>query len=175
MVSESVEKILNAEKDASQLIEKAHAEAADIIKKAKSDAASYRASVMADAVKKEAELEKDFDIRKEEAKRTLGERLLKEEENLKICLQKNNLYVEIGSTVIYSRLIEGEFVKYNHILPSAFENVVTVNKDALLSSIERAAIVARNDRFNVVKDYAMGLLVADIFYSLAAALQGGIY
>ena len=32
-----------------------------------------------------------------------------------------------------------------------------------------------NDRFNVVKDYAMGLLVADIFYSLAAALQGGIY
>ena len=32
-----------------------------------------------------------------------------------------------------------------------------------------------NDRFNVVRDYAMGLLVADIFYSLAAALQGGIY
>ena len=83
MVSESVEKILNAEKDASQLIEKAHAEAADIIKKAKSDSASYRASVMADAVKKEAKLEKDFDIRKEEAKRTLGERLLKEDENLK--------------------------------------------------------------------------------------------
>ncbi len=83
MVSESVEKILNAEKDASQLIEKAHAEAADKLKKAKSDAASYRASVMADAVKKEAELEKDFDIRKEEAKRALGERLLKEEENLK--------------------------------------------------------------------------------------------
>ena len=32
---------------------------------------------------KEAGLEKDFDIRKEEAKRVLGERLLKEEENLK--------------------------------------------------------------------------------------------
>ena len=32
-----------------------------------------------------------------------------------------------------------------------------------------------NDRFNVVKDYAMGLLVADIFYSMAAALQGDIY
>ena len=32
-----------------------------------------------------------------------------------------------------------------------------------------------NDRFNIVRDYAMGLLVADIFYSLAAALQGGIY
>ena len=89
MVSESVEKILNAEKDASQLIEKAHAEAADIIKKAKSDAASYRASVMADAVKKEAELEKDFDIRKEEAKRTLGERLLKEDENLKNSARHN--------------------------------------------------------------------------------------
>ena len=86
--------------------------------------------------------------------RTLSEivRLLdKEEEKLKICLQKNNLYVEIGSTVIYSRLIEGEFVKYTHILPTNFANVVTVNKDALLNSIERASIVARNDRFNVIK------------------------
>ena len=50
-----------------------------------------------------------------------------------------------------SRLIEGEFVKYNHILPTNFENKLTVNRQALLTSIERASIVARNDRYNVVK------------------------
>lgn len=31
------------------------------------------------------------------------------------------------------------------------------------------------DRYDITKPYAMGLLVADIFYSLAAALQGDIY
>lgn len=31
------------------------------------------------------------------------------------------------------------------------------------------------DQYDITKPYAMGLLVADIFYSLAAALQGDIY
>ncbi len=86
--------------------------------------------------------------------RTLMEisRLLeKEEENVKLYIQKKSLFVEVENTVLVSRLIEGEFVKYNHILPTSFENVVTVNKQMLLNSIERAAIVAKNDRYNVVK------------------------
>jgi len=79
-------------------------------------------------------------------------RILDKDENmLKVYLQKNSLFVEVENTLLISRLIEGEFVKYNHILPTNFENTVTVNRQALLSSIERASIVARNDRYNVVK------------------------
>ncbi len=86
--------------------------------------------------------------------RTLQEitRLLDKDENtLKIYLQKNTLFVEVENTRLISRLIEGEFVKYNHILPTSFSNTVTVNRQALLSSIDRASIVARNDRYNVIK------------------------
>ena len=86
--------------------------------------------------------------------RTLIEitRLLdKDDQEIKINVQKNSLSLEVDNTVIFSRLIEGDFVKYNHILPTSFENVVTINKNALLQSIERATIVARNDRYNVVK------------------------
>lgn len=85
--------------------------------------------------------------------RTLNEivRLLEKEETIKVYIQKNTLLVEFDGTVIYSRLIEGEFVKYSHILPTNFENVVTVNKDMLLHSIERASIVAKNDKYNVVR------------------------
>ncbi|MBQ3219034.1 MAG: DNA polymerase III subunit beta [Clostridia bacterium] len=75
----------------------------------------------------------------------------KDEGNLKVYLQKNSLFVEVENTALVSRLIEGEFVKYNHILPTSFTNTVMVNKNALLSSIERASIVARNDRYNVIK------------------------
>lgn len=86
--------------------------------------------------------------------RTLNEitRLLdKEEETVKIILKNNSLFVEVENTTLISRLIEGEFVKYNHILPTNFENKVTVNKNAFLNSIERASIVAKNDRFNIVR------------------------
>ena len=86
--------------------------------------------------------------------RTLVEitRLLSDDDKeIKIILQKNVLFVEIGSTIIYSRLIEGEFVKYNHIIPTSFENVLTINKNQLLTSIERATVVAKNDRYNIIK------------------------
>ena len=75
----------------------------------------------------------------------------KEEGILKVYLQKNSLFVQIENTCLISRLIEGEFVKYNHILPTNFENTVTINRAMLLTSIERASIVARNDRYNVIK------------------------
>ncbi len=85
--------------------------------------------------------------------RTLNEivRLLEKEENVKVYVQKNSLLVEFDNTVIYSRLIEGEFVKYSHILPTHFENVITANREMLLRSIERASIVAKNDKYNVVR------------------------
>ena len=86
--------------------------------------------------------------------RTLSEivRILdKDENNIKVFLQKNSLFVEVENTCLFSRVIEGEFVKYNHILPTSFANTVTVNRQALLNSIERASIVARNDRYNVIK------------------------
>lgn len=46
---------------------------------------------------------------------------------------------------------------------------------------QEAAVTAQiayekaSDQYDVTKPYAMGLLVADVFYSLAAALQGDIY
>ena len=74
----------------------------------------------------------------------------KDEEKLKVILQNNSLFIEVENTTLISRLIEGDFVNYNHILPTTFNNVVTVNKTALLNSIERASIVAKNDRYNFV-------------------------
>ena len=86
--------------------------------------------------------------------RTLNEisKLLEsDEEKVNVLLEKNTLYIEIDNTSLISRLIEGEFVKYNHILPVNFENTVVVNKNAFLNSIERAAIIAKNDRYNIVR------------------------
>lgn len=78
-------------------------------------------------------------------------RLVDKEETIKIHLGKNILYVEFNGTAVYSRLIEGEFVKYNHILPNSFSNIIKVNKETFSNSIDRASIVAKNDKYNIVK------------------------
>lgn len=39
----------------------------------------------------------------------------------------------------------------------------------------KAKYMEAKDQYDITKPYAMGLLVADIFYSLSAALQGDIY
>ena len=85
--------------------------------------------------------------------RTLMEitRLIEKEDNFKVFITKNLLSLKMGNTSVFSRLIEGEFVKYNHIIPNGFSNSFTVNKEALLNSLERATIVAKNDRYNVVR------------------------
>jgi len=115
--------------------------------------------------------------------RTLVEitRLLdKEDSDITVILQSNTLLIEIENTLLISRLIEGEFVKYSHILPTAFENVVTVNKQNLYQSIERASIVSRNDRYNVVKfeikENTMGICakseVGEVNENVAIVLKG---
>ena len=52
--------------------------------------------------------------------------------------------------------------------------VLTETGNTLLEE-NRKKLGQIQDEYDVTKPYAMGLLVADVFYSLAAALQGDIY
>ena len=51
------------------------------------------------------------------------------------------------------------------------------DKDEATGRIESTKIkyMEANDQYEITKPYAMGLLVADVFYSLSAALEGDIY
>ncbi len=76
--------------------------------------------------------------------RTLNEivRLLESENDLvTIIIQKNLLMVEIDSTVLISRLLEGEYIDYKNIIKDDFITVVRVNKNQLISAIDRASVV----------------------------------
>ena len=52
--------------------------------------------------------------------------------------------------------------------------ILTETGNTLLEA-NREKLGKLKDEYDVTKPYAMGLLVADVFYSLAAALQGDIY
>ena len=84
--------------------------------------------------------------------RTLSEilRMLGDGETLKIHAHKNRLSVAIGDTVINSRLYAGEFVRKENIFPVAFATKVTVKKSELTQSVERASVLIRGDKNNLI-------------------------
>ncbi|MBE5744970.1 MAG: DNA polymerase III subunit beta [Clostridiales bacterium] len=84
--------------------------------------------------------------------RTLTEisRMLEGDETLKIYADKNRLSVEVNDTVITSRLYAGEFVRKENIYPINFASQVIVKKSELMQSIERAGVLTRGDKNNLV-------------------------
>ena len=84
--------------------------------------------------------------------RTLTEisRMLGDEETIKLYAGKNLLSVKVKDTVINSRLYIGEFVKKENIYPIDFTTVVQVNKNEIVNSVERASVLIRGDKNNLV-------------------------
>lgn len=84
--------------------------------------------------------------------RTLTEisRMLGDSEDLKIYADKNRLSVAVNDTTITSRLYTGEFVKKENIFPVQFTTKALTSKNALLDSVERASILIRGDKNNLV-------------------------
>ncbi len=67
-----------------------------------------------------------------------------------IFVQRGMILVSANDTVLTSRLYNGDFIKKENIIPRDFTTIVTVNKEALKASIERAAIVVRNDKNSLI-------------------------
>ena len=65
--------------------------------------------------------------------------------------------------------------EYNENQKKLKEATERIDKETDGLATQHAKINQTQDEIDITKPYAMGLLVADIFYSLAAALQGDIY
>ena len=82
------------------------------------------------------------------------------EETLKIYADKNRLSVAVKDTVITSRLYVGEFVRKENIYPVDFTTKVKVQRSELLQSVERASVLIRGDKNNlVVFDIKQGKII----------------
>lgn len=68
-----------------------------------------------------------------------------------ITFTQNQVLFNLGNTKVISRLLEGEYIKYNSIIPYEHKLKVIVKKDEILESIERASLVARETDNNFVK------------------------
>ncbi len=74
------------------------------------------------------------------------------EDILTLYIQKNYLMADLGGTMIITRLLEGDFFSYKQILsPKDFCTTITINRQQLEDGLERASLLSRGDRNNLVK------------------------
>jgi len=73
------------------------------------------------------------------------------DENVKIAISGNMALFEVNDTQIYTRLLEGDYVNYENLLPKDCATNIKVETEMVRDSIERASILAREGSNNVVK------------------------
>ena len=71
-------------------------------------------------------------------------------ETIKICKEMKKIVITIDKTKIVTRLMQGQFPKYNQLIPQSFPKTATVNKGDLISALERVAVMV-NEKNSIVK------------------------
>lgn len=100
------------------------------------------------ALRREALSEGTQDISFVIPSKALGEinKIIKDEDiDVTICVSENKVQFEIGCYKIISRLLEGEFLDYNQILPKESRIHVTADVKPLSDAIERSALIVGNE------------------------------
>ena len=74
-----------------------------------------------------------------------------EDKNVTIYVESNFMMVDIDHTKVITRLMDGEFIQYKKIIPPDFISTATVNKGQLENGLDRASLVSRGDKNNLIK------------------------
>ena len=73
------------------------------------------------------------------------------DEPVSVCVSGSHIRLNVGATHIVARLLEGEFIRYRQILPQEWQTRVTISRADLGSAIDRASLIAREGKNNLVR------------------------
>ena len=77
--------------------------------------------------------------------------LEEDEETAKISICQKKIAVDLKHTKIISNLLSGTYMKYASSIPTNFETTITISKDMLERCLERAYVMSRFEKSNLVK------------------------
>lgn len=73
------------------------------------------------------------------------------EEDLNISIGDKDILVSFDDTKIHLRLLENKYIDYKDVLPKDFNTKIVVNRKNLQEAIERASLMAKEGRNNLIK------------------------
>ena len=74
-----------------------------------------------------------------------------DDEKVYIYFTDNHVMFDINGYIVVSRILHGEFIKYQQSFTNDFKTVVKINRAELLLSLERASLISRDSRKIPVK------------------------
>jgi DNA polymerase-3 subunit beta len=79
------------------------------------------------------------------------ERLLDDSDDaIKIDIAANQVRFQFANVELVSKLVEGKFPDYQRVIPSGYKNNFTIDRESLIGSLQRAAILT-NEKFKGVR------------------------
>ncbi|MDD4796582.1 MAG: DNA polymerase III subunit beta, partial [Eubacteriales bacterium] len=106
--------------------------------------------------------------------------IIDDDTNVALEVGPSHMAVQVGGTRLVSRLLEGEYIRYEQIIPADYTTRAVVDQGAMAEALDRAAMLAREGRNNLVRlRLADGQLAmtsnsesGDIYEELPAQLEG---
>ena len=80
-------------------------------------------------------------------------RILPSDGDARLCfyIGPSHILFQTEKHTLISRLLEGEFIRYNQIFNEDFTTLININRQQLLMSLERASLLTRENKNNPVK------------------------
>jgi DNA polymerase III subunit beta len=72
------------------------------------------------------------------------------EQPVQVRLDKNQVQFRTERLTVVSRLIEGQFPKYEKVVPSEHTRKLTIQKDEFQQAVRRAAVVAQHNNHRII-------------------------
>ncbi|MCE0484596.1 MAG: DNA polymerase III subunit beta [Methylacidiphilales bacterium] len=78
------------------------------------------------------------------------QRILRDEEPLNISFAENQVTFDLGTTFLYSKLIEGNYPNYKQVVPAEAKERILLEREIFLNAVRRVALLS-SEKSNSVK------------------------
>ncbi len=112
---------------------------------------SHRLAVKEAVVENATELRLKNLVVPGKALKELGKILEYYEDAVEIAASSSQLYVKIDNILFMTRILDGAYPDIPRIIPQKIESELKVKRQQLINAIERASLIARDSRNNIVK------------------------
>lgn len=98
-----------------------------------------------------------------------------DEEDARIFVSRKNILLKLGDLTFFSRLIDGEYIDYDRVILNNHRILVEVDRDALISALDRAALITEERIAGSVRSHVKLELCGNLLKIYATSTAGSTY
>jgi DNA polymerase-3 subunit beta len=104
-------------------------------------------------------------------------KILPDEEDYKCCfyLSRKHAIIKCDDLIFFTRTIDSEYIDYNRIIPKENDIYITVNRERILSALERANIIAEEKIQGSGKSYVKIKVEEDFVVLSSSSVNGKVF